>query len=198
MPTVVSHKHKLIFAHIPRTGGTSVFNAIKPHLGDKDLFDGPIETHVTMRLLKTCLRPRGALKEYKKFSIVRNPLYRFLSQFQGVLDRSTIEQVVSDLLRKVKRNDHDYWRSATEYLCDGQDMMVDKVFKLEDGFDSVVQFLNASGIPVEKIGKDNIGKKSNGKMSYYQEQLYSLEPWVFEGIKQVYREDYERFGYVES
>ncbi len=76
--------------------------------------------------------------------------------------------------------------------------MVDKVFKLEDGFGVVVQFLNASGIPVESIGKDNTGKKSNGKMSYYQEQLYSLEPWVFEGIKQVYREDYERFGYVKS
>jgi len=63
---VISHEHKFIFIHIPKTGGTSVENALQPFA--KNGF--PFGKHHS---LKRAYEDDSISEDYFSFSFVRNP-----------------------------------------------------------------------------------------------------------------------------
>ena len=69
---MISHKHKYIFIHIPKTGGTSVEMSLKRHnLVDEDFSQGVHVHHDSV--------DKKIANSYYTFAIKRNPWERFVS-----------------------------------------------------------------------------------------------------------------------
>jgi len=115
----ISHPHKTIFVHIPKTAGTSVEAVLGMH-GDKTdigivpYFDqinddehlyGKQMQHMTAAQIREVVKSRGIFSDYFKFTIVRNPWDRLVSMFAWTdqkwfkgeeLLRSDFEKLVQD------------------------------------------------------------------------------------------------------
>lgn len=81
---VVCHQKKCIFIHIPKCAGTSIEQFIKDH-GRNDLqFIGLYQNrslhHLTAIELKIIIKEQ-IFHHYYKFSVVRNPYDRLLSEY---------------------------------------------------------------------------------------------------------------------
>ena len=74
---MISHEHRLIFIHIPRTAGTSLEKWIQ---GKDQWRISPKEKHLTAIEAKEMYSEYW--NKYWKFSIVRNPVDRFISMLK--------------------------------------------------------------------------------------------------------------------
>lgn len=106
MASIVSHKHKFIFCHIPRTGGTSFTEFIKPYLGKDDEIE-PFDKHQPLYAFKIG-RIGKVFDQYRKISIIRHPYTRFLSLLHNNPPMSVENAVEGD----------EYWWSMKRWLCD--------------------------------------------------------------------------------
>lgn len=82
MACLVSHKHKYVFVHIPKTGGTSV-SRILSTVHRKNVV---VLAHCTIRDLRL---EYGFSKSYFKFCVVRNPWDRLVSHYFHLLPLKT-------------------------------------------------------------------------------------------------------------
>ena len=78
---MINHKHKCIFIHIPKTGGTSIESALgdwglTPHNECELMGDTYRSQHHTLQSVKKSLR-----ENYFKFAFVRNPWDRAVSSY---------------------------------------------------------------------------------------------------------------------
>jgi len=81
----ISHKYKFIFIAIPRTGSFAVREALSPFSQIRGTADNPFYYHMTAAELKTLFARRGwDFGAYFKFSFVRNPWTRLLSQYRVI------------------------------------------------------------------------------------------------------------------
>jgi hypothetical protein len=64
---MISHKHKFIFVHIPKTGGTSIESVFVPNAVEKDVSF----KHSTAKEYQK--KFNREFSEYFKFSVIRNP-----------------------------------------------------------------------------------------------------------------------------
>jgi hypothetical protein len=85
---MISHKHRFIFIHIPKTAGTSIEEALRDEScqllpGEWDYRRAPHAplNHLTLQEVADCgiLTP-AQLKSYFKFCFVRNPWDRLVSE----------------------------------------------------------------------------------------------------------------------
>ena len=74
---MISHKHKAIFLHIPRTGGTSIEALLEPEIQKGNIVCDVNEKHYTWHQAKE--KYKDYWKDYFKFSFVRNPFDRVVS-----------------------------------------------------------------------------------------------------------------------
>ena len=79
----ISHKYKLIFIHIPKCAGTSICHALEIDPGEIGLisYEPPILQHLLPKQLKNHYISEPIWNEYKKFTILRNPYDRVISDY---------------------------------------------------------------------------------------------------------------------
>lgn len=151
---MISHKHKTIFVHIPKCGGTSVetlflddlgitfqeraclvmFPNSNPKIGPKRL------SHLSCNeMLDNHFISQELFNKYFKFSVVRDPYDRAYSCYKHM--RYSHLMTFNNFLLKIlqpslenKNNLHWFMRPQYEFLfCKKENkLMVDKIFKLEN------------------------------------------------------------------
>ena len=108
---MISHRHKCIFVHIPKCGGTSLENVIWPEprspsdlwMGFISKFHNKYQTGGLQHLLAIQIREEvgsDIFNQYFKFTIVRNPWDKAVSQFFYMRQRPDLREYL-----EMKEND---------------------------------------------------------------------------------------------
>ena len=194
-------ENKLFFVHIPRSGGRYIkylfkdLNEYECLYGTNDKYKGVEEMHLHLKLLKE-------LPEYKstpKFTVVRDPLGRFISMMAAdfsLNNHLNKKLIVSDLrvfklyLKETSSIYRCYFTNwfKPQYEFIGKDC---KIWRYEDGFGkSFHDFLYKEFNIVLKVKKQKIIAASK----YDNNKTLKLKPEFIKEVKKFYRKDYTLLG----
>jgi hypothetical protein len=204
---IVSHRHRFVFAAVPKTGTHSVRQALRGHLGSEDLeqvglFENKVFPWPELAAVKhghvglAQLRPHlGEEKfaSYFKFGFVRNPFARFVSYCAFVTRERDIFQrdpraVMRHVLFERPPEAHILFQPQHTVLADREGrLLADQAYRVEDmqaGYDAACARI---GIPPSALGQVN-GSKHGEYRQYYDQPLR-------DAVAARYRGDLELFGY---
>lgn len=196
---MINHKHKLIFIHIPRTGGTSIERA----LNGRDWFNVHAPSkHLTAHTAKKIYSEYW--DRYFKFTFVRNPWDRMVSMlkygwFYGVKINQGKKISLDDYFDKFKKVEYDERFFNSNQFSDyntiegsiyknifGEDMdFIGKFENLEEDFSKICLINNIKNKKIPHIEKSHNRKQYH---NYYDSRSRSL-------IEEKYYKDIELFNY---
>lgn len=188
------HCKKCLFIHIPKTGGVSVSEVIYGNFG---------VGHRSIKWSKVHLRN---MKGYYVFTIVREPVDRFISAVNYLLeegnnyehsawkelyfrDHFSLNRLVENSLSRLMESDI-HFKSQTSFLLnDGElDQDINNVFRFED-------FRSVDDMLLKKFGKRtkhvNVTKNKKFSLSDLSEESLSI-------LKSAYCLDYKLLNYKSS
>jgi len=190
---VISHKHKCIFVHISKTGGTSLEHVlfksedtdIAGMLTNNNNLDFPGKHYSAIEYREA--NP-DIFNEYFKFAIVRNPWDRLVSNYfwhkqielQPVCDLSFEDYI--DFVDENVAQYHQYGK-----VCDDKTIIVDKIYDYEHIRRSYIHICNKLGLDKTTIP---VANKTNHKR--YTE-YYS--PILRKRVAHMFRVDIDMFNY---
>ena len=204
---IVSHKHRFIFAAIPKTGTHSVRQALREHLSADDieqvgLFVNkrfPFEELAAARhghLGLAQVRPflgEAVFASYFKFGFVRNPFDRFVS-YCAFMTRANDEferaprEVMRHILFEMRPMQHILFQPQHTVLADADGRLLsDYVGRVEDMQASYDAICERIGIPTRALEQVNSSRRGDYRQ-YYDQALV-------DGVAELYRRDLELFGY---
>ena len=202
---MISHKHKLIFIHIPKTGGTSVEDVLfKPNgkRTTKDLwmFPNKYQTGGLQHIMASHIIQEVSediFSEYFTFSIVRNPWDKMVSQYNytitkrpdlrkyiGITESVSFKEYINHV---VKAKIHVQWDPQYKFLYINKKCAVDYIGRfenLQEDFDTVCDKI---GSPRQKLPHKNKSKHKH-YTEYYDDETKQI-------ISEKYAKDIEYFGY---
>jgi len=204
---IVSHRHKFIFAAIPKTGTHSVRRALREHMGPEDgeqvgLFVQKKlpypeiaaigHGHVSLSQIRPFVGEE-AFGGYLKFAFVRNPWDRFVS-YCAFMTRDDGEfdtrprDVMRHFLFKDRPVDHLLFYPQYLFVADQEGRLltdtVGRVEEMQASYDAICKRL---GLPTTQLDKVNSSRR-NDYREYYDREL-------IEAVADLYRRDIELFGY---
>lgn len=204
---IVSHHHRFIFAAVPKTGGHSVRQALRPHLGPDDLEQAGlfVQKRFPMPELANLqhghfglaqVRPflgEDVFASYFKFAFVRNPFDRFVSycsfmtRHHGYFDRDP-QGTMRRFLFEVRPMDHVHFQPQCGLLVDADGRLLTdylgRVEEMQASYDEICRRLGLPGSPLERVN----GSRRGDYRQYYDQQL-------IDGVAELYRSDLDLFGY---
>lgn len=205
---IVSHRHRFIFAAVPKTGTHSVRQALREQLGDEDveqvgLFIDrrfPWEDLAAIRhghLSLRQVRPHvgdDAFAAYFKFAFVRNPFDRFVSYCAFMLRGGEVfQQRPREVMRHFLFADppeaHILFQPQASLLVDddGETLLADSVGRVEDmqgSYDTICARIGISSRPLDRVN----GSRHGDYRRYYDQAL-------IDGVAARYAQDLRLFGY---
>jgi len=218
----LSHKYKYIFIHIPKTGGTSIRRFLgstrsKEVLSKQEQRDYFRQQniyydyrHPTAYMYKTYELEPEQFETYFKFTFVRNPYDRCVSEFFYAKGGHTKRDVPPWLDQKVKNyfSSRAFSSFLIKYLCENNSYhshtMSQSHFTLDENGNSLIDFIGryenlredfAKILDILKINK------SINKLSHRYKNLIELDksqyltPKNKELIYNKFKKDFELFGY---
>jgi hypothetical protein len=197
----ISFKHHAIFAHIPKTGGQSLYKAldIKKQPGYLWGHRDDLETHhLPIKIIKTLL-PRPLFDAYFKFTVVRNPFDRMVSEYfykrvgdKRHIDCSKIsfedfvemaEERTFEVLEK-PHNEISHFLKQIDFIYDDKNKMaLDKIYKYETDFSEIGKRFQTT---IPHINRT----KHKPYQEYYNDKTEKI-------VSELYQEDFETFGYLD-
>ncbi|MEI9989052.1 MAG: sulfotransferase family 2 domain-containing protein [Rhizomicrobium sp.] len=206
---IVSHRHRFIFAAVPKTGTHSVRQALREQLGDGDveqvgLFVNkrfPWEDlaaiqhgHLSLRQVRPYLG-EDAFGSYFKFAFVRNPFDRFVSYCAfmlrgGDMFRQRPREVMRHFLFGEPPEHHILFQPQASLLVgeDGKTLLTDMIGRVEEMQGSYDAICARIGIPSRPLDRVN-GSRRGDYRHYYDRAL-------IDGVATRYAQDLELFGYT--
>ncbi|MGK5094315.1 sulfotransferase family 2 domain-containing protein [Deltaproteobacteria bacterium TL4] len=214
---LISHKYKVIFVHIQRTGGNSIQKAFREF--DPNLLES-ISTASSKKLIRhsSILDIKAALddeifKNYTKFCVVRNPYDRILSWYfmfkdgygkDGIImpDKVVGDQVANEVNKIAKNFDEfvnlpenhasgffkRFYTNQLDYISDSKLILVDRVLKFENLTHDFDDLAKAIGFEGSLSHINRTTSRDNYR-KYYNDFTKSL-------IFKRFHKDFEYFGYV--
>lgn len=198
---VVCYDLKCIYIHIPKTAGTSIEQFLKDNGKNSIDYLGVRNNRSLHHLLAIELRKElpFLFKKYYKFSLVRNPYDRLLSEYYwtpipGVGYKSGQSKAdfityVSNVVNKKLYFDNiynDHFIPQVDFLYSGKNLLVDQIFRYED-LDWVVQYLKKKLNINNDLPYLNKSKNSIKKIEWNEKQK--------ERIYKIYFRDFINFNY---
>lgn len=201
---MIINKLKLIFVHIPKTGGSTISNILVPNINIHDnkyinylygLKNDRSLQHLSITKIKELVKNTD---EYYKFSIVRNPYDRLVSEYYwcqiknvGYKSGQTFDDFLNYVINIFKNNKFymniytDHFIPQYNFLYDNNILEVDKVFKHEY-FNEIIQFLNE---------EYNINTNLYENLKVYKGKKLNLNQNQKNIIYNLYKKDFELFNY---
>lgn len=181
---MIDHKHKIIFVHIPRTGGSSLEIALTGR--EWSTVDNRLK-HLTASHTRKVYKRQW--NKYKKITIVRNPFDRVISLFRGPHRAVYCDPYKNDLkyfLENFKPAGHE---PKQIQCCDIIDCEMDYIFRTETLQNDFDNFCFENNIPQTKLPRD--GKTLNRKpyQQYYNEETKQL-------VEQMWKDDILKYNYI--
>lgn len=205
---IVSHRHRFIFAAVPKTGTHSVRQALREQLGEEDLEQVGLfinkrfpwqdlaaitHGHLSLRQVRPYVG-EAAFNDYFKFAFVRNPFDRFVSYCAFMLrNDDTFRQRPRDVMHHFLFVDppaqHVLFQPQASLLVDedGKTLLTDMIGRVEDMQGSYDAICKRIGIPFRGLGHVN-GSSHGDYRQYYDEDL-------IDGVAARYAQDLDLFGY---
>jgi len=205
---IVSHRHRFIFAAVPKTGTHSVRQALREHMSDEDveqvgLFVNkrfPWEDlaaiqhgHLSLRQVRPYLGDE-AFAAYFKFAFVRNPFDRFVSYCAFVTRGDDVfarrpRDVMRHFLFAAPPQGHILFQPQAALLVDedGRTLLTDTVGRVEDMQASYEGICARIGIAPRALDRVN-GSRHGDYRDYYDRDL-------IDGVSARYAQDLDLFGY---
>lgn len=204
---IISHRHRFVFAAIPKTGTHSVRRALREHLGPEDLEQVGLfvqkrlpfpelaalgHGHIGLAQVRPYLGG-GTFEGYLKFAFVRNPFDRFVSycafvtREEGAFERDPREVMRYFLFRDVPL-DHLLFVPQHTFLCDASGRLlsdvVGRVEEMQGSYDAICGRLGVPSVALEKVN-------STARRDY--REYYDAE--LIAGVTRIYQRDLDLFGY---
>ena len=206
---IVSHRHKFIFAAVPKTGTHAVRQALREHLGDEDVeqvglfidkrFPWPDlaairHGHLSLRQVRPYVGEAG-FDGYLKFAFVRNPFDRFVSYCAFMVrGGDDFQQRPQDVMRHFlfaqPPEQHVLFHPQASLLVDddGKTLLTDVVGRVEDMQTSYDAICARIGIPSRPLDRVN-GTTRGDYRRYYDAELA-------DAVAERYAQDLALFGYT--
>ncbi len=182
---VIDNKNydSVLFVHIPKTGGTSILNALRTKR-----LDTWNRKYVRGHDPISSLKENNVLSNTFSFGVVRNPYTRTYSTFKqfnkaNQLDISFLEYLKNILDNKINKNTPLLHLSQSFFLLDANGSIgVDKVYS----FEKMHEVENDLNIKLEKL---NVGGYTK------EEYLLAYSQEAIDIVNHLYKIDFDNFGY---
>ncbi|MEO0363249.1 MAG: sulfotransferase family 2 domain-containing protein [Pseudomonadota bacterium] len=199
MPLVLHRDLRIFFAHIPKTGGSSMKDYLIVRFGPLSISDRPNRhaepvdglvippTHLSARDLEELVPAELTLS----FCVVRDPLKRAMSEFRHQSGQSRMSRLgfstwlhVMVAGARIERRLYDnHIRPQVEMIPEGSE-----IFRFEDGFAPIVARLDeVTGESRPDLEVGHLLKRKKEPIEVSREDM--------ELIADFYAEDYARLGY---
>jgi len=189
---MINHKHKFVFIHIPKTGGTSIESLFINNAHIKDVAG----KHNMVSDIGS-----EFLKKYFTFTFVRNPWDRMVSYYNFRLKRSFemynhgdsfkewIRFLCSDEVQKIKAYHFNLAiKSQYEFLVSkSNEISVDFIGRFENLQQDFCIVCDKIGIPQQKLPHVNKTKHKH-YTEYYDDETKQI-------VAEKFAKDIESFGY---
>ena len=193
---MISHKHKCIFIHIPKCGGTSIERAFKinPVKFNLNTLTGRSRginnfqwlQHTTLKEMQINFKINT--KDFFTFTCVRNPWSRSVSSFFYEHRFNSKLTCFKNFIKKPTYANNQHALSQYEYIIDHKNCpSVDFIMKLETLQEDFNTVCDKIGIPRQQPPHRN---KTNHKhyTEYYDDETREI-------VAKKYAKDIEYFGY---
>jgi hypothetical protein len=204
---MISHAHRCIFVHIPRTGGTSIEDVIWPTprsvddlwMGFISTFQNPYHSgglqHLPAQKIRTLIGAE-TFDTYFKFAIVRNPWDKAVSQYCYMRRRPDLRAFIGmeeqddfkTYLRLIHATPHVQWEPQHTLIFNHKEkLLIDELGRYETFESDVTRIFAHLGIQTP-ISHTNRSERAPLEHYYDQEAI--------EIIAEMYKEDIRLFNYA--
>lgn len=206
---MISHQWRCIFIHIPKTAGSSIEEVIWPSRHSRaldDLWMGFVNTYRNeyqtgglQHLLATHVRQavgEDVFNNYFKFSFVRNPWDKAVSQFSYMKDRPDLRDYLgmqqdtpfAGYLERIARRKHVQWEEQVRFLLDENgERLVDFIGRFETLIGDARTVFDRLRLADPNLPHANASERGPYQ-HYYDDECRQR-------VAEMYRADIERFGY---
>ena len=204
---MISDRHRCIFVHIPKCGGTSIEDVIWPEprreadlwMGFVDAYHNKYQTGGLQHLTAAQIRTEVGAARFGacwKFAMVRNPFDRAVSQYAFMAKRPDLRAFLgmdedapfAAYLERIARRRHVQWTPQHEFLCDAAGaLLVDFVGRFETLAEDAAWIFARLG-----LGAPVLPHANKGERSHYREYYGLAERRAVEAL---YARDLDLFGY---
>jgi len=210
---VISHQHKCIFIHIPKTAGTSINSYFHP--GVKFHFKNPdyerlfgwcpkrrlhMQHATAKQLLETELITKSQWQDYYKFTFVRNPWDRAYSDYLFIQEFAGVKGSFKNYLNKEKEfkqilSDNSNYHFLGDHLLPQTDFFDEESYKLDfigrfENFEEDIHFiLNKLSINKKFNEYQNRSKRVKNYANFYKNSEVKL-------VSEIYTDDILKLNYA--
>jgi hypothetical protein len=159
----------LIFVHIPKNAGTSIHS----------LFDtNPRDYLPDQRWIKYKNHFSEYWEDYTTFSIVRNPISRFISFYKYWKMNENLDYDINYFIQNIDKIKTPIKNQQSWFICENNKVMVDVIIKYENLYKDLKK------IKINNIPHLNISKIED-------ESFLNLSKTSIDILQEMYREDFK-------
>ncbi len=206
---MISHDRRCIFIHIPKTGGTSIEDAIWPKpRREEDLWMGFVAPgrnkyqpgglqHLLARQVRLEVGA-DVFARYFKFAIIRNPWDRVISQYRYLAQRPDLQDYIgvkadaplAQYLDAASRSDHVQVMPQLAFLRDEDGtILVDMIGRFENLAADAARIFDAIGLGSTVLPHRTRSDRMADYRAYYDDETRQR-------VAELYAGDIAHFGYA--